>query len=186
MIDKLTLVQRETLTALITLYSERGESVRGEDIAEFINRNPGTIRNQMQMMKSLGLVDGVPGPKGGYKPTINAYEAVNIDLPDVENKKILSKNLEDDYFNLNLRKEEIEDGIILTKIKNILSEIDLFLNEKIVREVMHTEILLWIWLCYQLGLYEKGAKLFRRVNPESSEIYKEIEKIGRICEGQVK
>lgn len=77
---KLTPIQKETLMALITLYREKGEAVRGEDIAAFIKRNPGTIRNQMQTMKALGLVDGVPGPKGGYRATIKAYEAVGIDL----------------------------------------------------------------------------------------------------------
>lgn len=77
---KLTPIQKETLMALITLYREKGEAVRGEDIAAFIKRNPGTIRNQMQTMKALGLVDGVPGPKGGYRATIKAYEAMGIDL----------------------------------------------------------------------------------------------------------
>jgi len=35
-------------------------------------------------MKALGLVDGVPGPKGGYKATIKAYEAMGIDLLEEE------------------------------------------------------------------------------------------------------
>ncbi len=43
-----------------------------------MNRNPGTIRNQMQSLRSLGLVKGVPGPRGGYKPTIEAYHNLNI------------------------------------------------------------------------------------------------------------
>jgi len=43
-----------------------------------MNRNPGTIRNQMQSLRSLGLVKGVPGPRGGYKPTIEAYHTLNI------------------------------------------------------------------------------------------------------------
>ena len=30
-----------------------------------MSRNPGTIRNQMQSLRSLGLVKGVPGPRGG-------------------------------------------------------------------------------------------------------------------------
>ena len=40
-------------------------SIKGEEIADIMNRNPGTIRNQMQSLRSLGLVKGVPGPRGG-------------------------------------------------------------------------------------------------------------------------
>jgi len=56
-----------------------GRAIKGEEIAELIDRNPGTIRNQMQSLKALNLVEGVPGPKGGYKATGAAYEALNID-----------------------------------------------------------------------------------------------------------
>jgi hypothetical protein len=56
-----------------------GRAVKGEEIAELIDRNPGTIRNQMQSLKALNLVEGVPGPKGGYKATGTAYEALSID-----------------------------------------------------------------------------------------------------------
>ncbi|MFZ1898159.1 CBS domain-containing protein, partial [Methanoregula sp.] len=41
-------------------------------------RNPGTVRNQMQSLKAVGLVDGVPGPKGGYIPTELAYKELNL------------------------------------------------------------------------------------------------------------
>jgi hypothetical protein len=75
---ELTSSQRTILTALINLYRDRESAVKGEDIAEEVNRNPGTIRNQMQSLKALQLVEGVPGPKGGYKPTANAYEALDI------------------------------------------------------------------------------------------------------------
>jgi predicted transcriptional regulator len=71
--------QKETLQALINLYqnSENG-AVKGKIIAEKLNRNPGTIRNQMSILTTLGYVKGVPGPHGGYKPTIKAYEKLNI------------------------------------------------------------------------------------------------------------
>jgi predicted transcriptional regulator len=36
----------------------------------------------MQSLKALQLVEGVPGPKGGYKPTANAYEALDVDQMD--------------------------------------------------------------------------------------------------------
>lgn len=75
----LTPVQRDILTALINIHRVEGRAVKGEEIAELIDRNPGTIRNQMQSLKALNLVEGVPGPKGGYKATGSAYEALNID-----------------------------------------------------------------------------------------------------------
>ena len=93
----LTSVQKEILQTLINLYQNSdGKSIKGEDIAEVMNRNPGTIRNQMQSLRSLSLVKGVPGPRGGYKPTIEAYHTLNISFTDnsakvpvyKENKKL--------------------------------------------------------------------------------------------------
>ncbi len=79
----LTSVQKEILQTLINLYQNSdGKSIKGEDIAEVMNRNPGTIRNQMQSLRSLSLVKGVPGPRGGYKPTIEAYHTLNISFVD--------------------------------------------------------------------------------------------------------
>jgi len=75
----LTSVQKEILQSLINLYRKaEGKSIKGEEIAVMMSRNPGTIRNQMQSLRSLGLVKGVPGPRGGYKPTIEAYHTLNI------------------------------------------------------------------------------------------------------------
>ncbi len=79
----LTQIQKDILYALITLYKKKaGGSVKGEEIAELINRNPGTVRNQMQALRALGLVEGVPGPKGGYRPTAKAYELLSITKPE--------------------------------------------------------------------------------------------------------
>jgi hypothetical protein len=36
----------------------------------------------MQSLKALQLVEGVPGPKGGYKPTARAYEALELQRMD--------------------------------------------------------------------------------------------------------
>jgi hypothetical protein len=79
---ELTSSQKTILTALINLHRETEDAVKGEDIAAEVDRNPGTIRNQMQSLKALQLVEGVPGPKGGYKPTANAYEALDVDQMD--------------------------------------------------------------------------------------------------------
>ena len=79
---ELTSSQKTILRALVDLYTEREQAVKGEAIAEEVDRNPGTIRNQMQSLKALQLVEGVPGPKGGYKPTVDAYEALEIQQLD--------------------------------------------------------------------------------------------------------
>jgi predicted transcriptional regulator len=34
----------------------------------------------MQALKALGLVDGTPGPKGGYHPTARAYRELNLNI----------------------------------------------------------------------------------------------------------
>jgi len=79
---ELTPSQKTILNALINLHRETEDAVKGEDIADEVDRNPGTIRNQMQSLKALQLVEGVPGPKGGYKPTATAYEALEIQQMD--------------------------------------------------------------------------------------------------------
>ncbi len=92
----LTSVQKEILQNLINLYqSSADKSIKGEDIAEVMNRNPGTIRNQMQSLRSLGLVKGVPGPRGGYKPTIEAYHSLNITVSEKEFHVPIYKNGEE-------------------------------------------------------------------------------------------
>ncbi|MFW6437035.1 MAG: Rrf2 family transcriptional regulator [Halococcoides sp.] len=75
---ELTPSQKNILQELVNLFRDTESAVKGEEIADRVNRNPGTIRNQMQSLKALQLVEGVPGPKGGYKPTANAYDALQI------------------------------------------------------------------------------------------------------------
>lgn len=78
--ELLTSVQKEILQSLINLYRKsKCTSVKCESIADLMGRNSGTIRNQMQSLRSLGLVQGVPGPRGGYKPTLEAYHTLNIE-----------------------------------------------------------------------------------------------------------
>ncbi|MFA7198671.1 MAG: CBS domain-containing protein [Methanoculleus sp.] len=77
-------IQKDILITLITLYHQSSHAIKGEEIADVLKRNPGTVRNQMQALKALGLVDGVPGPKGGYSPTARAYK--ELDLGDLEHQ----------------------------------------------------------------------------------------------------
>ena len=88
----LSLIQKDILITLISLYHQHSHPIKGEDIAEVIKRNPGTIRNQMQALKAIGLVDGVPGPKGGYYPTTLAYNELNLHDSDEEYDVLISRN----------------------------------------------------------------------------------------------
>lgn len=80
---ELSEAQKNILFELINRH-DRGHSgpVKGKDIATALDRNPGTIRTQMQSLKSLQLVNGIPGPKGGYEPTTRAYEVVDLERSD--------------------------------------------------------------------------------------------------------
>jgi predicted transcriptional regulator len=89
---ELTVIQREILSALINLFREKGRAIKGEEISERIDRNPGTVRNQMQSLKALGLVEGVPGPKGGYKATSEAYQALNLTPMEHEAEVAIYRN----------------------------------------------------------------------------------------------
>ena len=88
----LSLIQKEILITLITLYHQHSHAIKGEEIAEVLNRNPGTVRNQMQALKAIGFVDGVPGPKGGYNPTSLAYRELNLSKIDQEATVSISRN----------------------------------------------------------------------------------------------
>ncbi|OPX67254.1 MAG: Inosine-5'-monophosphate dehydrogenase [Methanoregulaceae archaeon PtaB.Bin056] len=88
----LSLIQKDILITLITLYHQHSHPIKGEEIAEVIKRNPGTVRNQMQALKAIGLVDGIPGPKGGYNPTAQAYRALNLDISGKEYDVKISRN----------------------------------------------------------------------------------------------
>lgn len=69
--------QRRILQSLVELVDEETPLVSGAEIAGDLDRNPGTIRNQMQSLSALQLVEGVPGPRGGYKPTAAAYRTLD-------------------------------------------------------------------------------------------------------------
>lgn len=75
----LTLNQKKTLTVLTDLYLQRDSLVKRDDVAREINRKPGTVRNQLQTLTSLQLVESKAGPNGGYKPTKTAFDVLNIE-----------------------------------------------------------------------------------------------------------
>jgi len=81
---ELAAIQRDILSALMSLYKKKGRAIKGEEIAEALDRSPGTIRNQMQSLRALELVEGVPGPKGGYKATHQAFQVLGFDKIEQE------------------------------------------------------------------------------------------------------
>ena len=46
----------------------------------------------MLALKVLGLVDGIPGPKGGYQPTARAYNELNVSSDYSESEVAILKN----------------------------------------------------------------------------------------------
>jgi predicted transcriptional regulator len=76
---ELTPGQRETLTALVNLHRQGSLATKSKEIAELTNRHPGTIRNQMQSLRSLSLVESANGPRGGYRATEAAFKALGLD-----------------------------------------------------------------------------------------------------------
>ncbi|QSG03412.1 HTH domain-containing protein [Natranaeroarchaeum sulfidigenes] len=79
---ELTTSQETVLQELARQYHQHGEPVKGKEIGERIGRCAGTVRNQMQSLKRLGLVEGVPGPDGGYEPTTKTLEILGMKSPE--------------------------------------------------------------------------------------------------------
>jgi predicted transcriptional regulator len=80
----LTTRQRQILTAVVNEYRDADSPVKSERIAEIIDRDRGTTQNQLGRLSSVGLVQGTPGPSGGYTPTDAAFELVGGDGEDGE------------------------------------------------------------------------------------------------------
>ncbi|MFB6159847.1 MAG: HTH domain-containing protein [Haloferacaceae archaeon] len=73
----LTDSQRRLLATLVDEYGSAEAPVKGAVLAEALDRSPATIRSQVQSLTALGLVEGIQGPKGGYKPTAAGYDVLD-------------------------------------------------------------------------------------------------------------
>ena len=67
----------EILQALVSLYRSLGRPVRSREIAEYVGKSEGTIRNSMSALKALGLIEAKTGPSGGYVPTVKGVELLD-------------------------------------------------------------------------------------------------------------
>jgi predicted transcriptional regulator len=74
--------QKSILRTLVERTDADTRLVKGKRIAEDVDQTPGTIRQQMQSLRALQLVEGVPGPKGGYRPTATAYRRLDTEAMD--------------------------------------------------------------------------------------------------------
>ena len=88
----LTSSQKTILRALVDRYIQTDAPVTGERIADAIDRHPGTIRNQMQSLKTVGLAEGVPGPQGGYRPTEAAFDLLGIEQTESQAVVPITRN----------------------------------------------------------------------------------------------
>lgn len=81
----LSSTQVQLLTTLLNEHEVTDGPVTSGQVAEVLDRSPGTIQNQLTSLMKIGLVESVQGPTGGYEPTDAAYEALDREsLEDVE------------------------------------------------------------------------------------------------------
>lgn len=98
---ELTPSQEKSLTALVNLHTEG--PVKAQAIADEVDRSLGTTQNQMQRLAQLGVVEGVSGPTGGYKPTEMAFEALDRESLD----ETTDMTVAHDYERLDVTVDEI-------------------------------------------------------------------------------
>ncbi|EMA53545.1 Rrf2 family transcriptional regulator [Halococcus thailandensis] len=89
---ELTDGQTATLRLLIDCYRERDTAVKVETVVGRAERDPTTVRSQLRNLKALQLVRGISGPKGGYKPTGDAYGVLDRQTMDDVAAVPLSRN----------------------------------------------------------------------------------------------
>lgn len=75
---QLSVVQKRILRSLVGLADQQEPPIDSGAIADDLGRTRGTVRNQMMSLSALQLVEGIPGNDGGYRPTENAYNALDI------------------------------------------------------------------------------------------------------------
>lgn len=79
---------------------------------------------------------------------------------------------------------EISDDKLLIILKNKIRDIRAYINGNLNVEVSDEKLCFWVWLCYELGLYREGAKIFRRIDERavSPDFYRIVNKLGIACE----
>ncbi|HJH31736.1 MAG TPA: HTH domain-containing protein [Methanosarcinaceae archaeon] len=94
-------VQKDIISTVVRIYGTNGNALKSSELAKVLERSEGTIRNQMQNIRALGLVESRTGPYGGYIPTSLAYEVLNFDKSKM---------------NIPVYKNEEKTGILLNQL----------------------------------------------------------------------
>ena len=71
--------QTQLVTALINEHETTEGPVTSGQVADVLDRSAGTVQNQLTTLQSIGLVESVQGPSGGYEPTGAAFEVIGRD-----------------------------------------------------------------------------------------------------------
>lgn len=74
---ELTDRQMNILEVIVEQYQTSETPTTGKEIADTVDRHPGTIRKETQSLQALDLIEGITGPKGGYQPTVEAYRLLD-------------------------------------------------------------------------------------------------------------
>ncbi len=82
--------------------------------------------------------------------------------------------------------KEISNKELLSCIRTEIHEIREFIKGEPSVEPSQEKLCLWVWFCYQFGLYWEGSLVFRRINTlkVSPPLYQIIKKMGIICESR--
>ncbi|MCU4802060.1 TrmB family transcriptional regulator [Halobacteria archaeon HArc-gm2] len=86
--------QLQIVTVLVNEYQASGDPVKGSTIADVVDQRASTVRNTMQGLKALDLVEGVPGPHGGYRPTDAAFDVLQREDLDERASVTLAQDFE--------------------------------------------------------------------------------------------
>ncbi|WP_339103439.1 Rrf2 family transcriptional regulator [Haloterrigena salinisoli] len=90
----LTTAQRRAVTALVNEYQSSDAPVQAKTIAAELGLETESVRRQMGHLRELDLVEGVQGPKGGYRPTDAAYSALDRQPDDDPEPSVLARDFE--------------------------------------------------------------------------------------------
>ncbi|MEF8885605.1 MAG: HTH domain-containing protein [Haloarculaceae archaeon] len=79
--------QRHLLRTVLNEYEQREGPVKTRDLADVLDRTPGTVRNRMQELLALQLVESTAGRCGGYAPTDRGYRSLGRD-PETDSREV--------------------------------------------------------------------------------------------------
>ncbi|MCD2201446.1 TrmB family transcriptional regulator [Halobacterium sp. KA-4] len=101
---ELTRRQMAVLEVVVDQYRASESAVTAEEIGDSVDRHSGTIRKETQSLQALDLIEGITGPKGGYKPTVEAYRFLDRQSFDTAENLTLAH----DYTRIDVTVAEID------------------------------------------------------------------------------